>query len=627
MYCVHCMSENPDDGKFCARCGKSVTASGAPNHLKPGTVLNNKYLVGVAIGEGGFGITYVGRDLTLDIKIAIKEFFPTGYAVRNNTISNEVTLNYGSNNKYYKDAKTHFLQEAQNIAKFSRERGIVNVRDFFEANGTAYIIMEYLEGENLSDIIARKGPFKADEIFRRFLPMMQTLGKMHRENVIHRDITPENIHMLPDGSLTLIDFGSARYYAGTRQRTMSVQFKQGYAPFEQYSKNGRQGPWTDVYGLCATLYKCITGKTPVDSLDRCQNVALRTPSELGVHMAPALEKVLLYGLEIYPQNRCQSMEELMRLTEAALRNEPIVTPAPGAGGAYQPPRRPVAPGNMPYPNRQNGAPVRQAPAAPKKKSHAGLIAAIIVIAVLLIGGGVLAWVLFFPPNNQNNTGSASEETTSATEASTAPASTAPTEPKATKPTQPPTQPKVTVPYLVGMKSADAYEKLSELSLKYKTEFEYSDEFPEDYIISQSPSDSSSVEQNSTVTLKISRGTKPVETTKAPEPQQSDSSSSGNGNSSSGSSTDSIDSFNIGVSTRYISRGDISWMSEDEIQLAINELYAKHGFAFGDGPVRQYFDTKSWYHPDTKDMEAIIRRMNDYEYENLKVMGAYRDEFK
>ena len=252
------MNEIMDGSRHCSFCGKSTEPHVHPHHLKPGTILHNQYLVGNSIGEGGFGITYVGKDLSLDMKIAIKEYYPSGYANRNNTVSNKVTLNYQNEGEYFQNGVEHFLREAKSIAKFHNEIGIVDVRAFFEENDTAYIIMEYLEGENLSDKIRSGEKFEASEIFKLFLPMMNTLDKMHRENIIHRDITPENVRILPDGTLILMDFGSARYYSGMEKKTMSVQFKPGYAPFEQYNKNGNQGPWTDVYGLCATIYKCIT---------------------------------------------------------------------------------------------------------------------------------------------------------------------------------------------------------------------------------------------------------------------------------------------------------------------------------------------------------------------------------
>ena len=323
MYCYNCMKEIDDNSIYCPFCHATVKDNCAPHHLKPGTVLNNRYLVGNSIGEGGFGITYIGRDLKLDMRIAVKEFYPAGFANRFNTYSNNVNINYKNGGEYFKSGVERFLQEAKSIAKFNNESSIVDVRDYFEENDTAYIIMEYLEGENLSEKLERDGTFNPDEIFKLFLPIMHTLEKMHRENIIHRDITPQNIRVMPDGSFKLIDFGSARYYDGVDKRTLSVQLKPGYAPIEQYNKNGNQGPWTDVYGLCATIYKCITGKTPLDSLERIQNDTLQKPSSLGVNISASLENVLMSGLEVDAGKRCKNMDKLISNTELALSDEII----------------------------------------------------------------------------------------------------------------------------------------------------------------------------------------------------------------------------------------------------------------------------------------------------------------
>ena len=318
------MKELKTDAKFCPYCGKNPSEQNPPHQLAAGTVLNKKYLIGNAIGEGGFGITYVGIDQTLDIKIAVKEYFPAGYANRFNTYTNDVTINYNNTNDYFSHGKDNFLREAKSIAKFSQETGIVDVREYFTENNTAYIVMEYLDGKNLSKYISENGLFAPDEIFRLMLPLMRALDRMHSENVIHRDLSPDNIMFLKSGLLKITDFGSARYFSEEGAKTMSVLLKPGYAPYEQYSRKSAQGPWTDVYGLCATIYKCITGVTPVDSLDRCGGDDLKPPSQLGVRISTALENALMYGLAVYSKDRCKSMGELISLTEQALSsNSPI----------------------------------------------------------------------------------------------------------------------------------------------------------------------------------------------------------------------------------------------------------------------------------------------------------------
>lgn len=316
MRCFNCMEEFSEDIEYCPYCGKKPMEDNPPHRLAVGTVLNNRYLVGATIGEGGFGITYVGYDQSLNLKVAIKEYFPSGIATRNHTVSDKVTLNITEQTEYFQDGKERFMNEARNIARFASEDGIVDVRDYFTANDTAYIVMEYLDGIDLSKYLQQNGIINPSDAFELMMPLMRTLSKMHKEGVIHRDIAPDNIMRLNNGKLKLMDFGSARHFLGDEIKTMSVLLKQGYSPVEQYSSRLAQGPWTDVYSLCATIYKCITGVTPVSSLDRSIQDDLKKPSELGIDIPPALEAVLMKGLAVNPSERLQNTDELMHAVEA-----------------------------------------------------------------------------------------------------------------------------------------------------------------------------------------------------------------------------------------------------------------------------------------------------------------------
>ena len=562
------MNEIMDGSRHCSFCGKSTEPHVHPHHLKPGTILHNQYLVGNSIGEGGFGITYVGKDLSLDMKIAIKEYYPSGYANRNNTVSNKVTLNYQNEGEYFQNGVEHFLREAKSIAKFHNEIGIVDVRAFFEENDTAYIIMEYLEGENLSDKIRSGEKFEASEIFKLFLPMMNTLDKMHRENIIHRDITPENVRILPDGTLILMDFGSARYYSGMEKKTMSVQFKPGYAPFEQYNKNGNQGPWTDVYGLCATIYKCITGVTPVDSLERSQNDSLELPSKLGAKISEPLEKVLMYGMAIYPENRCPSMRELKSITEDALDNG---TPSFTRSGMDVPPvgmyntkaadekyqtmfaDRTYGDTNMysnaserDFQNNQRDFQNYDRPRNmydhprdsynemrryPPKKSNGGLIALVVILSVLLVAG--IGALLFFFLGGAGGCSKTDEDTTTAPVVTTSPA-----------PTADPNSEKVTVPDVVDWESNAAYNALTDKGLKCDIEREYSDTVREGYVIKQTPDADTSTFKGNTVKLIVSKGPKTTEPETDPPTPTAE-------RSNSASYTDTQDLYGLRASERYI----------------------------------------------------------------------------
>lgn len=514
MYCYSCMRNNPDGTRICAYCGKEIKADNYPHHLKPGTVLDNKYLVGNSIGEGGFGITYVGLDTSLEMKIAIKEFYPSGYANRNNTLTNKVTLNFQNEGEYFRNGKESFLCEAKNIAKFHGEKSIVDVRAFFEENDTAYIIMEYLDGENLSEKLNTSGMFESVELFRLFLPVMRTLGKMHHESVIHRDISPENVRMVSDGTLKLMDFGSARYFAGMKKKTMSVQFKPGFAPFEQYNPKGNQGPWTDVYGLCATIYKCITGVTPADPLERCQTSSgkdiLKKPSELGTQISEALESVLMYGMEIYPENRCKNMEELIRITEDALIGNKTVVgydwSAATTGTSYK-----TSASDEPYKTKfanndkvahtvvdnecvNDGLfPAAANKSAPRKKNPVIITSLIVSISVIAAVAGVVCFYTLNQSKNNDIVATDSTEESDTTDES-GQGGISGTE----------TDDKVIMTNVSGKKLSDAQNELNALGLEIDTAYEESSEFAEGYVIRQSIQPDRILNKGDTVMLFVAK---------------------------------------------------------------------------------------------------------------------------
>ena len=265
-YCLHCML--PTGGAdVCPHCGYQGGDTELLHHLRPGSKLNGRYLVGRSLGQGGFGITYIGRDLLLDTRVAIKEYYPSGIASRNVAFSPEITISDQRQVDSIEEGKRKFLSEARALAQFADDPGVVTVRDFFEANNTAYIVMEYLDGHDLRSIL-RLTRFSADDIFERMRPVMDALEKIHQVGIIHRDISPDNIMLLKSGTVKLMDFGAARQLDLSGNTSVSVILKTGFAPEEQYRSKGHQGPWTDVYALCATIYCCITGLKPDDALER-----------------------------------------------------------------------------------------------------------------------------------------------------------------------------------------------------------------------------------------------------------------------------------------------------------------------------------------------------------------------
>ena len=323
--CPHCMAENTPDAAICTRCGAEMDAQNAPHQLPVGALLAGRYRVGCCIGEGGFGITYAGWDETLDMKVAVKEYYPAGNVNRYNTQSLSVEQTNAESGAFFEHGRTRFLDEARTLAKFAYSANIVGVRDCFFENNTAYIVMEFLEGESLSRYLREHGTMPFAQALALLDPVMAALEGIHAKGLIHRDISPSNLMLLTDGGVKLLDFGTARGASPVGERSLSVVLKPGYAPEEQYLSHGAQGPWSDVYAMSATLYRMITGQTPENALNRMPSDPLPAPSALGADIPPAQERALLHGMAVHASSRIQSMAALraaLRDGEAAPVNEP-----------------------------------------------------------------------------------------------------------------------------------------------------------------------------------------------------------------------------------------------------------------------------------------------------------------
>ncbi|MCD7765198.1 MAG: serine/threonine protein kinase [Lachnospiraceae bacterium] len=312
--CLSCMREYDGDGP-CPHCGFELADYKAPaHHLRPGTVLAGKYMVGRAIGAGGFGITYAAWDQNLETKVAVKEFFPDGFVARDGSMTKTVTVLPRRESDFYQKGQERFVDEARRLAKFADLPGIVSVKDYFQENNTAYIVMEYAEGQTLKAVLRQQphGRMDTEIVLAMMEPVMDSLEQVHQAGLIHRDISPDNLMVDDRGRVKLLDFGSARAFVADGQKSLSVMLKPGYTPEEQYRSRGSQGPWTDVYALCATIYRAITGRMPPESLERRGegNDNLKRPSKMGVSIRPAQEEALLKGLAVYKEDRIQSIGEL-----------------------------------------------------------------------------------------------------------------------------------------------------------------------------------------------------------------------------------------------------------------------------------------------------------------------------
>ena len=256
-------------------------------YLPTGTLLHSRYSIEQVIGQGGFGVTYLALDRTLNVKVAVKEYLPRQLASRAEG-QTKVTVYSGEAREHFAYGLKKFLEEARSVARFATHPNIVSARDYFEANGTAYMVMEYIEGVTFKQFLEQKGgriPFElASQIM---MPVMDALREVHVTGLLHRDISPDNVYITADGRIKLLDFGAARYFTGEQSKSLSVILKTGYAPEEQYRSSGKQGAWTDVYASAATLYRAITGRTPPDALDRKEEDTLEPPSRLGATITPA----------------------------------------------------------------------------------------------------------------------------------------------------------------------------------------------------------------------------------------------------------------------------------------------------------------------------------------------------
>lgn len=283
----------------------------ALHYLPMNTMLQKRYRIHAVLGEGGFGITYSGWDILLNLPVAIKEYYPSGLVTRNVTFGKTTQVVPVSSAKYgtqFRDGIDRVLEEARRMAKFRNVQGIVGVYDFFEANSTAYIVMEYIDGCTFGEY-CKNNRMDHITLFHMLVPVMDALQLLHNEGILHRDISPDNIMIDQDGNCKLLDFGAARGYLEESLTTMSVILKKDYAPEEQFRSKGIQGPWTDVYALGATIYELITGQTPPMSIDRLVEEEIVDIRKLAPSLTRGQAEAIMTALAVRGKNRWQSVDE------------------------------------------------------------------------------------------------------------------------------------------------------------------------------------------------------------------------------------------------------------------------------------------------------------------------------
>ncbi len=364
MICPFCLKNA--EGDFCSSCGGDLHYKAGETQLAVGSIIKGQrtsYIIGAARGQGGFGITYAALDREKNRRVAIKEYFPIRCAIRNQDGS--VSPKPGQEAEFGKGFD-NFCKEANRLVGIKPLASVVNIWDNILANNTAYLVMEFLDGAPLHQKVSQMGgAIPAQDLFPKLAPLMDDIDRLHRQGILHRDISPDNILWMKDGRLKLIDFGSSRSMEG--DKSMTIMLKQGFAPVEQYLTHG-QGPWTDVYGLGATIYYCLTGVTPPQALERLEQNTLKAPTALGVAISPEEEEALLKAMATQPKERFQSVAEF--------RNAliPLVGPGPD----------PIPPKPDPIPPKPDPNPNPTEYDNNNNKNRSVVIVGIIIIILLLL---------------------------------------------------------------------------------------------------------------------------------------------------------------------------------------------------------------------------------------------------
>ena len=329
-HCNGCMRPKQSH-PVCEHCGYDERQQNKSHQLPVGTVLHGQYQVGRVLGQGGFGITYIGMDRLLKTRIAIKELYPKTAVVRDCRYSTLVSSqDQDKDGSFLRSAKARFLLEAQTLAKLNGIHEIVSVRSFFEENNTAYIVMEYVQGTELKHYVQeRGGRLSAEETLRILQPVIRALSAVHREKLVHRDISPDNIMLLPDNRIKLLDFGAAKIVehadvnSSLQQSTIAI-VKRGYAPMEQYQSRGSLGSWSDVYALCATAYFCLSGEVPPEAPLRISDNVHPDWSRIP-GLTQQQRRTLEMGMAVRAGDRLANVEELYHgLYSGGYQEAPVV---------------------------------------------------------------------------------------------------------------------------------------------------------------------------------------------------------------------------------------------------------------------------------------------------------------
>lgn len=318
-YCYGCMERI--EAYPCPRCGYSPMYN-APYALQPGTILSRRYLVGRVLGQGGFGITYIGIDLQLQRKVAIKEYYPAGFAGRRKGTSQVIWYAGEAAQEARRSGQELVLKEARKMSKVDSIDAVVKVFNVFQENETAYICMDYIKGHTLQDHLRRTGPMTWETAKAVFQPVIEAMDLVHNAGLIHRDLSPDNLMLQSDGSVKILDLGAAKDLQLNSGKSSMQVAKNGFSPLEQYLQASNSGSWTDVYAIAATMYYALTGTMPPSAIDRMDKDVLRWDLPQLQQLPPEVCAALKHAMAVRSVERTQTMSEFLQELQSK-RHKPI----------------------------------------------------------------------------------------------------------------------------------------------------------------------------------------------------------------------------------------------------------------------------------------------------------------
>ena len=322
--CFGCMENF--QGYPCPNCGYDPAKDKHMEYaLPPETILAGKYMAGRVLGQGGFGITYIGWDIALERKVAIKEYYPSGQVSRSPGTRNLTWYSSEQSLHARQDGMQMFLKEARKMVKADSIPGVVRVLDLFQENGTAYIVMEFVEGETLKARLLWDGSMDWETAKKIFRPVISAMEQVHAFGLIHRDLSPDNLMLLPDGSVKILDLGAAKDLNLNSGASSMQVAKSGFSPLEQYIQRGGSGTWTDVYAMAATIYYTLTGTLIPGAVERLEKDTISWDFPALNRLPAQAREALKKALAVQAKDRTQTMEAL----EKGLFAEPVkVQPKP-----------------------------------------------------------------------------------------------------------------------------------------------------------------------------------------------------------------------------------------------------------------------------------------------------------